>query len=190
MDKKSFVIAIVGMPGAGKSEVASYLEKKGIPFIRFGDLTDETMQQMSLSSTPENERTVREQLRRELGMAAYAIKAKPKIDTLLQEHSVIALNGLRSWEEYLFLKKIYPGLVLVAIYADAHVRHKRLAIRAVRPVTMEQSILRDIAELEKLNMGGPIAIADYIIENNAENLSPLQEKLDGLLDHLSLSSND
>jgi len=185
MDKK-IVIALVGMPGAGKSEAASYLEKKGIPFIRFGDLTDEVVRRMGLPLTSENEQTVRENLRQELGMAAYAMKARPKIDLLLQNHPVVGLNGLRSWEEYLFLKKIYKKLVLVAIYADAHIRHERLAARAIRPFSFEQATLRDVAELEKLNMGGPIAIADYIIENNSESLESLYGKLDALVDKLHI----
>ncbi len=187
---EKLILAFVGMPGAGKSEAADYLATKGIPFIRFGDLTDETIKEMSLSLTPENERIVREKLRKDLGMAAYAIKAKPKIDALMQDNQVIGLNGLRSWEEYLYLRKIYKGLVIVAVYADAHVRHDRLAAREDRPVSLEQSAIRDSAELEKLNMGGPIAIADYVIENNSERLQPLQEKLDRLLAHLQIHRDD
>src|ERR1700722_273176 len=105
------------MPGAGKSQATEYLQQQGIPFVRFGQLTDETVVNMGLEITPHNERIVRERLRKELGMAAYAIKAKPKIDALLKQHSVIALDGLYSWEEYVFLKRDYPQLVLIHIFA-------------------------------------------------------------------------
>ena len=37
------VVSIVGMAGAGKSEVAAVFEEKGFTRIRFGDVTDEEM---------------------------------------------------------------------------------------------------------------------------------------------------
>ncbi|MGI8419775.1 MAG: AAA family ATPase [Candidatus Levyibacteriota bacterium] len=185
MDKK-FIIAIVGMPGAGKSEAAAHLDHIGIPFIRFGQLTDETVAEMGLPLTPQNEIIAREKLRADLGMAAYAIKAKPKIDKLLKEKSVIALDGLYSWEEYAFLREVYPQLILIHVYAEPRVRYSRLAKRKVRPVSPEQSRIRDIDEIEKLNKGGPIAIADYMIENNSGDLANLQKQVDHLLKRLEI----
>ena len=99
------IIAIVGMPGAGKTEATKYLETKNIPFVRFGQITDEGVKALGLPLIQKNERIFRERLRQELGMAAYAIKMKPKIDELLKDHDVIVLDGLYSWEEYIFLKK-------------------------------------------------------------------------------------
>lgn len=185
--KKGFIIAIVGMPGAGKSEAATYLQKQGIPFVRFGQLTDETIAQLGLELTPSNERIAREALRQELGMAAYAIKAKPKIDALLKQHSVIALDGLYSWEEYIFLKKEYSQLILIHIFAEPTIRYKRLAERKVRPVPIEESKERDIREIEKLNKGGPIARADYMIENNSGDTMQLQQQLLQLLKRLEIT---
>lgn len=180
------VLAIVGMPGAGKTEVADYLRKKNIPFVRFGDLTDETVKDMGLPLTPENERIVREKLRQDLGMAAYAIKSEPKIKSLLKTHNVVGIDGLRSWEEYLMLKKEFPGLIMVNIYAEPEIRYMRLSHRKVRQFTVKKAKERDIAELEKLNMGGPIAMADHAIENNSDSIMALHEKIDTLLAHLHL----
>ncbi|MBA3723647.1 MAG: AAA family ATPase [Candidatus Levybacteria bacterium] len=183
---KKDIIAIVGMPGAGKSEAASYLDEKGIPFIRFGQLTDETVQEMGLPLTPQNERTAREKLRNELGMAAYAIKAKPKIKALLEKAKVVALDGLYSWEEYLLLKEEFPELILIHVYAEPTVRYARLAKRKIRPLTPGEARIRDVAELEKLNKGGPIAIADYMIENDTEDISQLHKQIDALFARLEI----
>ncbi len=159
------IIAIVGMPGAGKSEAAQYLEKKGLPFIRFGEFTDEGVKEAGLPLTPENEKLIREKFRAELGMGAYAIKAKPKIDEMLKKDNLIAIDGLYSWEEYIYLKKYFPFLKLINIYASPPIRYGRLSKRPIRPVSLDKSYQRDINELEKLNKGGPIAIADYLIKN-------------------------
>ena len=50
------VIAIVGMSGSGKSEVAHFLERKGFRRIRFGDLTDREIIRRGLPLNEANER--------------------------------------------------------------------------------------------------------------------------------------
>lgn len=184
----TLILAFVGMPGAGKSEAVAYLAQKNIPFVRFGDITDEGIQELGLSLTTSNERIVREKIREELGMGAYAIKSVPKIEKLLQEHKVIAIDGLYSWEEYIYLKEKFPGLILIHIYAKPINRYNRLAKRAIRPIPHDKSRERDIAEIEKLNKGGPIAIADYLIENESDNIKELYKKIDILLARLPNSN--
>jgi len=45
-------------------------------------------------------------IRKELGMSAMAIKIKPRINKALKKNSKIILDGLYSWEEYFYLKKL------------------------------------------------------------------------------------
>ena len=175
------IIAIVGMPGAGKSEASRYLETKNIPFARFGQITDDTLTSLGLPIIQKNERMIRERLRKELGMAAYAIKMKPKIDEFIREHDVVGLDGLYSWEEYTFLKKEFAGLLLIHVFAEPFKRYERLSKRKIRPLSLQEARARDIAELENLNKGGPIAIADYIIVNNEDKIENLHKQLDKLL---------
>lgn len=177
------ILAIVGMPGAGKSEVVSYLEKKGIPFVRFGEVTDEGLREKGLAVTPQNEQEFRETLRRELGMHAYAIKTEPKINELLKSNDTIAIDGLRSWEEYTYLQEKFPNLVVINVYAEPKVRYERLSKRQVRSFTPDEARARDIAEIVNLHMGGPIAVADYLIENHSD-LPSLHAQIDALLKKL------
>ncbi len=100
------IIAFVGMPGAGKSEATQYLNKKRVPFLRFGDFTEEAIKKEGLTLNTENEKIFREKIRKEMGMGAYAILIKPKIDMLLINNDFIVLDGLYSWEEYIYLKNI------------------------------------------------------------------------------------
>jgi len=180
---KSLVLAIVGMPGAGKSEVVSYLVKKNIPAIRFGEITEEKLKELQLSVTPENEQKIREALRKEFGMAVFAVKSLPQIQSLLQKHPVVVIDGLYSWEEYTFLKEQISHRIVIHVFARPEIRYARLAKRQVRPFTTEQAKLRDIAEIERLNKGGPIAIADYIVENDSD-LESLHDNIDKLLKKL------
>ena len=166
MSKSNIIIALVGMPGSGKTSAAGFFKKKGFAVLRFGDQTDIGLKEMKLSLNEKNEKMYREKIRKELGMAAMAIKIKPRINKALKKNNKIILDGLYSWEEYIYLKRFYKNLFLLCIYVDPKKRYKRLCGRKIRGLTEKQAQERDCAELDKLNKGGPIAIADYLIKNN------------------------
>lgn len=159
------VVAIVGMPGAGKSEASVVFQEAGFARIRFGDATDMELERRGLPLTEANERWVREELRREHGMAAYAKLNVPRIDSALQNSSVV-VDGLYSWEEYLVLKERYgETLLVVAVTASPAARAHRLGTRPHRPLTPDEVKSRDHAEIEHINKGGPIAMADITLVN-------------------------
>ncbi len=161
------VVSIVGMTGAGKSEVARLFEKKGFMKIRFGDITDEEIKRRGLELREENERHIRELLRQEYGMSTYAILNLSRID-LARKQSDVVIDGLYSWEEYTFLKTYYgEDFYVVAVWASSKTRYARLTSRANRSLTLEEAASRDRAEIENTNKGGPIAIADFTIINES-----------------------
>ena len=177
------VVAIVGMAGAGKSEVAGLFETNGFIKIRFGDVTDEEVKKRGLALNEENERHTRELLREEYGMSAYAILNLSKIDLALKQ-SAVAIDGLYSWEEYTFLKSYYgQGFCVVAVWASPETRYARLGSRVERPLTRAEAAGRDRTEIENTNKGGPIAMADYAIINEA-SLSDLEEQVSKVLARL------
>jgi len=182
------IIAIVGVPGAGKSEASKYFHQKNFPVIRFGGITDEGLRNQNLPLTQVHEKKFRESLREELGMEAYAIKNEPKIRQELKKSDTIVLDGLRSWEEYVYLKEKFPDLYLLAIYASPEIRHQRLHVRKERQLTIKEAINRDIAEILNLHMAPPIALADYLI-NNESSLEELNKKLDQFLSEEIMSQN-
>jgi dephospho-CoA kinase len=162
------VVAVVGMTGSGKSEVTRFFGEKGFIAVRFGDVTDEAVKKQGLPLTEENERPAREAIRREHGMAAYAVLSVPRIDAALKAGNVV-VDGLYSWEEYLYLKEHYrDSFFVVGVWSSPQDRYKRLGTRKVRPLTPEQAAGRDRAEIENLNKGGPIAMADFTILNDAD----------------------
>ncbi len=171
------VVAIVGMPGAGKSMAADFFRQKGLMVLRFGDAVERALKESGKEVNEANERWYREKLRHDLGMAAMAIKIEPRIVEASQKNMIIILDGLYSWEEYLYLKQKFPGLLLLCIFAPPNVRYERLNARPVRRLSPEEAEGRDFAEIEHLNKGGPIARADYLIKNES-TLQALQENLE------------
>lgn len=177
------IIAIVGMAGAGKSEVSAVFEQGGYTRVRFGDATDAELCKRGLPLNEANERLVREELRRELGMAAYAIVNLPRINSALKTSSVV-VDGLYSWEEYVSLKRRYgDALVTVAVVASPAVRKRRLAGRPHRPLSPQEVESRDRAEIEQINKGGPIAMADITLINEG-TLEELQGHMRTVMERL------
>lgn len=175
MKTKNKIIAIVGLPGSGKTEVGKFFVGQGFESIRLGQLTLDEVRRRGLTPGEASERPIREAIRKKHGMAAYATLNLPKINSLLKRSGVL-IDGLYSWEEYLEFKKKYgEKLTIIAVYASPRTRHQRLATRkwdkkkdikmVNRPYTKEQAKKRDHAEISNLHTGGPIAMADFTIIN-------------------------
>jgi dephospho-CoA kinase len=183
MGKNMRVVSIVGMAGSGKSEVARLFQENGFKAIRFGDVTDDEVKKRGLELNEANERRIRELLRKEYGMAAYARLNLPRIDSARQGAQVV-IDGLYSWEEYTYLKDHYrEDFIVIAVWASPGTRYSRLASRANRKLTRQEAAGRDRAEIENLNKGGPIAMADFAISNES-SLADLKQAVERIISRL------
>jgi dephospho-CoA kinase len=100
-------------------------------------------------------------------MSAYAKLNQSRIDAARKQSNVV-IDGLYSWEEYVFLKQHYGEyFYVVAVWVSPATRHARLGSRRNRPLTREEAASRDRAEIENSNKGGPIALADITILNES-----------------------
>jgi len=178
------IIAIVGMCGVGKSVACEVLENKGYEKVYFGGVTMDKLKEEGLEITPENEKMMRERLRAEHGMGAYAKVLLPKIKELSLNTDVV-LDGLYSWDELKILKEEFgENITVICIIADKALRYARLENRDVRPFTHEEAMMRDISEIENLAKGGPIAFADYYILNNSD-VHDFEARLNEILENIS-----
>lgn len=159
------IIAIVGMCGSGKSVACDYLENLGYKKVYFGGVTMDKLKEIGLEITPDNEKMMREKLRQDLGMGAYAKLLLPKIKELSINNNVV-LDGLYSWDELVILNNEFK-MTTIAVVEDKKLRYERLEKRVVRPFSKSDAIKRDISEIENIAKAGPIAYADYYIFNNS-----------------------
>lgn len=183
-------IALVGMAGSGKSVVADTLIERGYQFFRFGQITIDILKERGLEINEANERAVREGVRKEHGMGAYAILNIPKIENFLTSGNVVG-DGLYSWSEYKILKEEFgENMYVIAVYAPPELRYKRLSGRMhqekdkevrFRQMTPEQAKSRDFAEIEHIEKAGPIAMADFTLVNTGT--------IEGLVDQLNVTLN-
>lgn len=180
--KNTKIIAFVGLTGSGKSTAVEYLTVKGYPKVYFGGVVLDAMTKAGLEHTQENEKPFREKLREREGKDFVVRRIIEQIHGLIGagQHHIVA-DGLYTWTEYKALKKEFPGeLTVAAIVTPKRLRHHRLTNRPIRPLTQHEAELRDWAEIENLEKGGPIAIADHYIINDGD-MENLQRQIDNEL---------
>jgi len=182
------IVFVVGMTGSGKSIVSDELVKKGFAYLRFGQITIDELKKTGQDINETNEKAMREGLRKEHGMGAFATLNIPKFDELLKNSNVVG-DGLYSWTEYKILKEKYGNLMYVlAVFAPPELRYERLEKRTVlndannrfRSTSREDSKKRDYAEIENIEKGGPIAMADFTIINTGA-IDDIQNQLEKFL---------
>jgi len=177
-------LALVGMPGAGKTLCAKHLEQRNFFQFRFGSIVTDEVLRRGLPLTPEHERIVREEFRAQDGMDAIARRALPLLQEALRQHPCIVIDGLYSQSEYRTLREaLGDTIILVAIVAERRLRYERLAQRLERPLTWAEAEARDMREIEHIEKGGPIALADYTLLNDGSPQALLAQ-LDALLERL------
>ncbi len=175
--KQKAIIAIVGLPGAGKTAASDYYAKKGLPVIHFGKILNDYVDGHKLPHTETTHKKLRLEWRKKYGNAAFAIMNEKKISQALDKNLVIAIDGMRSWEEYTYLKNKLPKvkIYLVAIFADKHLRYKRASSRRHRSELYGEE--RDMNEIMGTNMGPTIAFADFMVKNNF-SIEEFEDKLE------------
>lgn len=179
-------MAIVGLPGAGKTEATEYVIKKTTwPKVYFGQIVIDEVKKRGLDVNEANERMVREELRKTHGMAAMAVLSVPKIKELFTASNVI-IESLYSWEEYVAIKKEFgDSFKVLAIFASPDIRISRMANRPVRPLNAQELESRDYSQIENLHQAGPIARADWMIVNQGSK-EELYEKIDAVINQITL----
>ena len=173
------IIALVGLAGSGKSSAVEYLTEKGFPKIYFGGVIYKAMDEAGIEKTWDNQQQFREEIRRREGKDFVIKRVIKNIHDLINAgQNKIVLDGLYTWSEYKFLKHEFPGqVVVIAIVTPKYLRYQRMAKRIERPMQPHEVDQRDWSEIENLEKGGPIAIADYFIINDG-SLEQVHQKID------------
>ncbi len=180
------ILAIVGLAGAGKTEATEYVFKKtNWPKVYFGQIVLDEVKNRGMEINEANERTVREDLRKNHGMAAMAILSAPKIKELAAVSPHVLVESMYSWEEYAVLKREFgENFKVLAIFASPQTRTARMAVRPIRPLTSQELESRDYSQIENLHQAGPIARADWMVVNEGSK-EELYQKIDAVIEALN-----
>jgi dephospho-CoA kinase len=161
--KYMLIIAITGMPGAGKTTASQALEKTGLKRIAMGDMIREETKRRGLYADDKNMGTVMREMRETYGAGAVAELCLRIIEPMKEK--AVVVDGIRSIGEVHAFKR--AGEVrLLAIHAS---RLRRFALLSDRkrtddPLDIESFNTRDERELS-IGLGSAIALADEVISN-------------------------
>lgn len=176
------IVAFVGLAGSGKSVAVEHLTSHGVPKVYFGGIIYKAMEEAGIEITWESQQVFREEIREKEGKDFVVKRVVKEVRDLIGagQHRIV-LDGLYTWSEYKILKHEFPGeMTVIAVVTPKHLRKARLAKRPERPMSGRQVDERDWSEIENLEKGGPIAIADYFVHNDRD-VAWLHTQLDEVL---------
>lgn len=156
------MIAVVGMPGSGKSEFVNIVLSFGYRFISMGDIVRE--ETVKRGYPLEESGKVAQMLRDKGGLDAIAILTLDKIgETDNDKFLIEGIRGIKEIER--FRKEI--DFFLIGIHTSPHLRFERLKNRGREddPKNIEDFYKRDLRELS-WGLGEAFALSDVIIDNN------------------------
>jgi dephospho-CoA kinase len=163
-----FIVAVTGMPGAGKSTATKGLVAAGWKKVVMGDVIRDEVKRRGLEPDAKNTGEVMRELREEKGDSAVADLCMTEIQKTEAERVVV--DGIRSMAEVeAFRKK--AAVMLVAVHASPNRRFSLLKERGRKddPVSRAMFVQRDERELG-VGIGRSIALADETISN--EHVTP------------------
>jgi dephospho-CoA kinase len=183
MQQKKNVIAISGMPGAGKGVAAHAAKQEGLDVLVLGDVIRDETERRGLEPTPENVGKVMLDVRRTDGLAGVAKRLVPKIDAATT--ATVVVEGIRSDDELRELGTRY-NVFTFAIHASPQTRFQRLLARGRSddPKDWETFHERDVRELG-VGLGSVIALADAMLINET-SITELQASFRAALKKLNL----
>ncbi|MXX21465.1 MAG: AAA family ATPase [Cenarchaeum sp. SB0661_bin_35] len=168
---KKLIVCLVGMPGAGKSTIASGLATLGHDIINMGDAIRAEAGRRRAKPTSKNLGIIMMEMRSQYGPGAVAYLIKPQV--MRARSDVIIVDGVRSTDEIKVLREC--GVVRVlAIHAS---QDKRFVFLKKRRRSDDPENLQMLQDRDRREMGvgisDPIALADESISNNSLNKDAL-----------------
>ena len=167
MSAMAHVVAVCGMPGSGKGEFASVLIDAGVPVVSMGDMVRAEVRLRGLDEAPHVFGEVAADLRQAHGDDVLAVRLCDHVDSLLTNHKVVLIEGLRGTAEHaVFTQRWGDAYRTVAIVTDDEVRFERIQQRGRSEdgdrAAFEARNAREIGwGLDRL-----IANADDVLDNN------------------------
>lgn len=162
------IVAVTGMPGAGKSTATLALAEKGWTRFVMGDVIRAETERRGYEPDAKNTGVVMKQLRDENGPSAVADLC---LEAIEKSHSQkVVVDGVRSMAEVDAFRN-RADVILVAVHASPARRFEFLRERGRKddPLTFEMFQARDKRELG-VGIGESISMADEVISN--ERTSP------------------
>ncbi len=197
MEGKRIVLVVVGLQGSGKSLAADMLKRRGFEVIEIGDIWRELLKKNNIPrSDIKGTREFTMKLREKYGKDIYA---KYVVKRIRKNMRRVAIMGVRSTYEAVYLKKKIEKLYIISLLAPLKLRFNRMRHRGKPedPKTMEnfkwleERSKRGFMKAKSEEKHGIMQImkdADYVISNTS-TVKKLKEPLARVLNGIKKQNN-
>ncbi len=179
------IVAVTGMPGAGKSTAAKGLVAAGWRRVVMGDVVREETRRRGLEPDAKNTGEVMQDLRKKHGEAAVAELCLKSVRESGADRVVV--DGIRSMAEVEEFRRS-AEVMLVAVHASPGRRFALLKERGRSddPLTYEMFRKRDERELG-VGIGTAIAMADEVVSNERNSPEGLSGQMTAIVERWLIS---
>jgi dephospho-CoA kinase len=179
------IVAVTGMPGAGKSTAVGGLMSAGWKLVVMGDEVRKETRRRGLQPNAQNTGKVMQDLRKKLGEAAVAkLCTKSIVDSGAER---VVVDGIRSMAEVEEFRRS-ARVLLVAVHASPGRRYALLKERGRSddPLTYDMFAKRDQRELG-VGISAAIALADEVVSNEHGTPEGLSVQMTRIVDRWLVS---
>jgi dephospho-CoA kinase len=183
-NEEILILAVVGMPATGKSEVIKKLKEQFNFFhLYYGGITLDEVKRRGLEINEVNEKFVREDMRKSGDLGIFSKFMLLKIEEAIKNgEKRILLESMYNIYEYEYIKNVYGNnFKVLAIHTDADIRIKRINERKDRKLTEEELVSRQISEAKNLQKGTVISFADFHYTNNGSDMETFEKDLEDII---------
>ncbi len=157
------IVAITGMPGAGKSTAARALEAHGFKRVVMGDVIREETRRRGLAANEANTGKIMLELREKLGPGAVAEVCLRSLKAMKED--VVVVDGIRSFAEVeVFAREATVKLLAITASRDRRFKLLTERSRSDAPSSRAGFDERDERELS-IGVGNAVALADESLSN-------------------------
>ena len=162
------VVAVVGLPGSGKSEAAAVARQLDIPVVTMGDVIRQECRDRGLDPATHHG-SVAKALREENGVGAVAERTIPVVENELTDNDIVLIDGVRSDAELdRFRETFGEDMELIRIDAPDAARAERLELRGRDADETDGGEALEERDRRELAFGMDAAMeqADTVIDND------------------------
>jgi dephospho-CoA kinase len=187
---KHRIVAIVGMPGARKSDAtALFVSQLGIPWFNMSTLIREELIKQNEVLTPTAYYTMGGHLRDEFGLNVLAVRTLARLPIA---SPFCIVDGVRMPAEVEYFRTQSTFFRVLGIHASQSLRFERMRSRSGVELQAIEDLKRQDDENLALGLGNVIALSDYMIVNSDYSPRPFElavKEICALLVHESVSEH-